>query len=143
MTTPKEINELIVFWGRYGELSGWWVSRTITALQAMRGDGMVSVPPLEDAIYDILCDVDWPDNWWKDGTTSEGFQAKRIAEMIAALQVMKSDGMVSVPVEPTDKEFDLLFEAYNKQYHGGDEMTDVCERIRALRRIMIAAAREK
>lgn len=52
-------------------------------------------------------------------------------------------GYVVVPVEPSDKEFEALFEAYNKDYHGSDQMQDIIDRILALRRITVTAQGEQ
>ena len=50
-------------------------------------------------------------------------------------------GYALVKVEPTDKEFEALFEAYEKDYHGSDQMQDIIDRILALRKITISAAK--
>ena len=43
--------------------------------------------------------------------------------------------------EPSSELFDKLFDAYNVTYHGGDQMDDVCGRIRALYKLIAAATR--
>ena len=48
----------------------------------------MTAPKDVQAVYDILCETDWPDDWSKDGITPELFQAQRI---VAALQAMKQD----------------------------------------------------
>ena len=76
------------------------------------------------------------DNYLWSAAIEASFHAI-LAERSAAIP----PGYALVRVEPTDKEFEALFEAYNKEYHRGDEMQDVCDRIRALRKITLTAAK--
>lgn len=48
----------------------------------------MTLPKDIQAVYDILSDTDWPDDWSKDGMTPELFQARRI---VAALKPRKDD----------------------------------------------------
>ena len=66
--------------------------------------------------------------------------SKKHATFTAPLYAIP-EGYALVSAEPTDKEFELLFEAYNKDYHADDQMQDVIDRILALRKITIAAAK--